>query len=314
MRERKEELNFKIYIFMYHYVRPIKNSNYPNIKGLEYSEFKKQINFFKNSFNILSNESFVDILNNKYLPKKDSILLTFDDGYKDHFDYVYPYLVKKKISANFYPPINVIKKKEILNVNKIHFILEKNKNRDELIEFIHSHIGNKKITNKIQKIKLESRFDDKKTILIKVLLQKFLPQKVRDKITSLLFKYVVNKNEKEFSKELYVSLANLKEMFKDGMIIGSHTLKHPWLETLNYEKQKKEIVDSIKFFEKNKILNKNFSVCYPYGSFNSNTIKILEKNKIRFALTTEFNCINSKNMKNIYKLPRYDANDFKNLS
>ena len=30
-------------IVMYHYVRPIKNSKYPNIKGLEIKEFKNQI-------------------------------------------------------------------------------------------------------------------------------------------------------------------------------------------------------------------------------------------------------------------------------
>ena len=39
--------NSTIYIIMYHYVRPIKNSEYPNLKGLELKDFKNQINFFK---------------------------------------------------------------------------------------------------------------------------------------------------------------------------------------------------------------------------------------------------------------------------
>ena len=34
-------------IVMYHYVRPIKNSKYPNIKGLELHGFQRQIEFFK---------------------------------------------------------------------------------------------------------------------------------------------------------------------------------------------------------------------------------------------------------------------------
>ena len=33
--------NSNIYIVMYHYVRNIKKSKYPNIKGLEFSDFKK---------------------------------------------------------------------------------------------------------------------------------------------------------------------------------------------------------------------------------------------------------------------------------
>ena len=36
-----------ITIIMYHYVRPIKGSSYPLIKGLELDEFKTQLNFLE---------------------------------------------------------------------------------------------------------------------------------------------------------------------------------------------------------------------------------------------------------------------------
>ena len=39
------------------------------------------------------------------------MLLTFDDGYLDHFKYVLPLLSKEKISGCFYPPIQILKKK-----------------------------------------------------------------------------------------------------------------------------------------------------------------------------------------------------------
>ena len=54
--------------------------------------------------------------------KKPLLLLSFDDGYIDHYKYVVPTLVKNKIKGCFYPPINIFKGK-LLNVNKIHFIL-----------------------------------------------------------------------------------------------------------------------------------------------------------------------------------------------
>ena len=72
--------NNKIYIVMYHYVREIKKSKYPNLKGLEYNEFKRQIDYFEKNFNILSNDQISEILVSKKIPKKKSILLTFDDG------------------------------------------------------------------------------------------------------------------------------------------------------------------------------------------------------------------------------------------
>ena len=88
--------DFTINIVMYHYVREIKNSKYPNLKGLEFKNFKNQINFFLRNFNILSDDDFKEILSNKKIPSKPSIILTFDDGYIDHYKYVYPYLRKKK--------------------------------------------------------------------------------------------------------------------------------------------------------------------------------------------------------------------------
>ncbi len=39
-----------ITIIMYHYVREIKNSKYPTIKGLEISSFKRQLDFLEKNF------------------------------------------------------------------------------------------------------------------------------------------------------------------------------------------------------------------------------------------------------------------------
>lgn len=95
---------------MYHYVREIKKSKFPNLKGLEFKDFKRQINFFSNNFNILSNNDFVEILKSKKIPKKKSILLTFDDGYIDHWKFVFPYLKKKKNFRMFLPTYRSNKK------------------------------------------------------------------------------------------------------------------------------------------------------------------------------------------------------------
>ena len=34
----------------YHYVREIKNSKYPNLKGLEYTKFKNQLDYLAKNF------------------------------------------------------------------------------------------------------------------------------------------------------------------------------------------------------------------------------------------------------------------------
>ena len=111
--------------------------------------------------------------------------MTFDDGYKDHYEYVFPHLSKKKISGIFYPPVKTIKNSEVLDVNKIHFIMEKNKNSKALLNLIYDLV--KKYDKKFnpinfKKMQLSSRYDNKEKILIKSLLQYLLPKKIRKKI------------------------------------------------------------------------------------------------------------------------------------
>lgn len=301
---------------MYHYVREIKKSKFQNLKGLEFQDFKKQINFFIKNFNIISHNDLVEILRTKKIPKKKSILLTFDDGYIDHWKYVFPYLREKKITGNFYPPVQVIKNNKMLDVNKIHFILEKEQDRKKILKSIFKYTN--KYLNKdenslnLNKIETKNRYDDKETVIIKRLLQTHLPLKIREKITNKIFNEIVNHSEESFSKKLYMNTKNIKEMFNNKMSFGSHGNNHYWWENLNYHDQERELKTSINFFKRIKVYDGNFSVCYPYGSYNLNTIKMIKKNNIKFALTTRVGSLNKNSIRYNFELPRHDTNDFKN--
>lgn len=302
---------------MYHYVRPIKNSKYPNINGLELFEFKDQLNFFKKKGNIICENQLNDIIKKKKIPKKPSIFLTFDDGYKDHYNYVLPTLVKHKIKASFYPPQKNIENKIVLDVNKIHFILEKEQNSKKILNFINAYLQKKHINFfeklDLTKINTSSRFDNKETILVKRLLQYFLPKNIRDKILDKLFEKIVNKNIQDFSKELYLNKKEVKEMSNLGMNFGIHGNYHMWWEHQSSKTINKEIQSPINFFNKITKNKKKLSICYPYGSYNKKVLSLIKnRNDISFALSTKVNCIKQKNLireKLFY--PRFDANDFK---
>ena len=78
--------NSNLSMIMYHYVRPLKNSKYPNLKALELTKFKEQIRWFKKEFDILDYDQFLEIINSKKLSKRKKLILTFDDGYKDNYN------------------------------------------------------------------------------------------------------------------------------------------------------------------------------------------------------------------------------------
>ena len=59
---------------MYHYVRDLKNSRFPKIKGLDYSHFIDQLKFLKKEYNILSIDEFI---NNEYSINKKKLCFNF---------------------------------------------------------------------------------------------------------------------------------------------------------------------------------------------------------------------------------------------
>ena len=308
-----------INIVAYHYVREIKNSKYPNIKGIEFNIFKKQIKFFKKKFDIISADDFVEIIETKKIinHRKPLLLLTFDDGYKDHYNYVFPTLIDEKITGCFYPPIKIFNG-DVLDVNKIHYILEKFDDKKILLDEILLYLKNefeiniKSLVNKKNRLHnfKVPEYDDHHTIIIKKILNKILPLVISRKTCNHFFKKYVNSNLKTFSKELYISSKNLKEMSDNNMHIGSHGVNHLLWNTLNEQEQEKEIVNSKRFFKKKLINLKNFSVCFPWGSYNSSSVKILKKKKVKFALTSNSGNIFFGKRYNRFTLPRYDANEF----
>ena len=301
----------KIYAVMYHYIHNKGINNY-KFNRLKINEFKSQIRFFKKNFNILNYEDFTEILLTRKIPKKPSVILTFDDGYKDHIENVFSVLKKEKLKGFFYPPTSIFDNK-LLDVNKIQIILSTNPDLKKIIDFTKKNLKKdfEEIIKKEKNI-LKSRYDNKDTTLIKRLYQYAIPKKKRVKLLNLLFNKIIDEDEKILSKKLYLNKKELINLHNEDMHIGVHGIDHFWLSKISDTQQIKEINGAKKFY-KSLNINSN-SICYPYGAYNKYTLKILKKYKFKFGLTTICDSINNKNINSIYTLNRYDTNDFKILS
>lgn len=305
----------KCKIVMYHYVRP-KESQFPEIRGLEIEGFKRQINYFKANFNFLTASQVLDcIYNNTDLPE-NSILLTFDDGLKEHYQYVFPFLKKEKVQGLFFPPVKPLEENIVLDVHKIHFILAKCKNTSRLKNEIFRFIRDKKQQFNLlepekyyEKLASPNRFDSGEIIFIKRILQRELSLHLRHEIVDYLFQKYVTENETEFSTELYMSKEEINEMIEGGMFFGSHGYSHEWLTNLTNEELTIELEKCTSFYSHLKKNHENWIMCYPYGDYNQFVIEKMIKMGYKLGLTTEVgDAILEK--KNAYTLKRYDTNDF----
>ena len=300
-------------IVMYHYVRHIKGSKFPNIKGLELEEFENQIEYISKYYNVISANDYIEAEKSGDSLGKNSLILSFDDGYADHYDFVLPALIRHNLKGIFFPVGKPSIERSILDVNKIHFILNSTKNFKEVVDFIEMKIFSIMkedfyIENLRRKFYKKNRFDIAEVNYIKRVLQLGLPFQYRTQLVKELFVKYVSKDEKDFANELYLSIDQLKEMRSCGMEIGSHGYEHFWLDSLNFADQEKDIKKSLSLL--NMVQNKGdkFFFCYPYGGYDKNTLKILNSYNCAAGFTCEVEVVNSS-ISNKLELPRLDTND-----
>ena len=225
---------------MYHYVRRIKESRFSGIKGLELDQFWEQLAFFKKYYNVISMDHILAaIYEGDQLPK-NSLLLTFDDAYADHFNHVYPILRNLNMKGCFYIPAKTVLEHKVLNVNKIHFILAMCTDISKLLNILKNQLSLLKYKYNLKnfdfyydELAIANRFDTKDIIFFKRLLQHALPEKVSNIILDNLFEHFIDIDETSFAKELYMDKLQIQELLKGGMHIGCHGYDHYWWNKCN---------------------------------------------------------------------------------
>ena len=100
----------------------------------------------------------------------------------------------------------------------------------------------------------------------------------------------------------------------EGMYFGSHGLTHRWLSTLSQEEQSLEIAKSFDELHNLALIDLNCDpkfMCYPYGSYNQDTINLLVSQKVSFSLTTKVGAATGRlDDLSRHQLKRWDTNDF----
>ena len=312
-------INNNLTIVMYHYVRDLVHSRYPRIHGLQIELFREQVQFLKKNYNFVTVEQILDAYENnsvRDLPEHP-VLLTFDDAYKDHFDFVFPYLEHEHIQGAFYAPVKAVTENTILDVNKIHFILASTPEEKlsqllgELkyqLDYYRKDWNLHNYDYYFDKLAVANRFDSKEVIFIKRLLQVELDERLRKIITNDVFQKVVGMDEGMFSRELYMSMDQIKCMVDNGMHFGSHGYDHYWLGNLPREQMEADIDKALEVMDE--FIDADAWVMnYPYGNYNAGVLEYIKSKGCRLGLTTEVRVADIGN-DSILEFPRLDCNDF----
>jgi peptidoglycan/xylan/chitin deacetylase (PgdA/CDA1 family) len=293
---------------MYHYVRDNDAEKTPHLSSLYFEDFKSQLDWLQSEFQLLTYAEMNDcIVKHKPFPA-NTFMLTFDDGLKDHYKYVFHELKKRKLEGIFYVNSSIYEKAFPMAVHITHFILEKI-GAQEFTKIIVAKLKKHNVSIETTHLDDVYRYDDINYSHIKQLMNYSLNYAVRDKIIEELF-FDFYQNPAEFCDHIYLSLDELKEMHEGGMIIGNHTHSHKVLSRLSREEQHHEIKKCSDFLKKELNID-NASFCFPYGhhhTFNGITLELLSNLNLSSAFTTKRETT-SANVYGRFMLQRFDTVD-----
>jgi peptidoglycan/xylan/chitin deacetylase (PgdA/CDA1 family) len=276
---------------MYHYVRNPEDTPYKGIHSVRESDFIRQVKYLKEKYEMVSPALMMDFLSGQYKPRKKLCVLTFDDGLKEHGQFVTDILHSSQIKGQFFIPTACITEGYVLPVHKNHFLLASldfEYYKKTFLAFLkekHPYISLIVDSGKVAKT---YRWDKEEVAHFKYLLNYVLPKPVRNEILKLVFEKELGAEE-EFAKDLYLSWSEIRDMQSNGMLIGGHSHRHNVLSSLDNETQQKELSTCMSLIKTNIYPSNHWFFSYPFGktsTFTDHTINCLKQEGVSCAYST----------------------------
>jgi len=284
----------KFPILMYHYVRPSEKRLSSRHNVLDYQLFLNQLEILRGNYQFVTSREIVQNHRNQK-DVSSQVWLTFDDGYKDCIDYVVPGLLKFGARATFYIPTEAIFERKLLGVNKVHILLSGNRTPKQLVEICSRFFEEMRVGRSIDesfddlfcRFGVENLWNDAETEFLKKIFLRILPIDLGAELLSRVFEEVVFRSESSWADDLYLTPQDLKTMDSLGMEIGSHGHSHNWLGDLDKTSQIEDLSKSFQLLESVIGRDDSRTMCYPFGSYNADTIEILSSLAVRTAVVND---------------------------
>ena len=304
----------QLHVVMYHYVRDLPNTRFPAIKGMLTRDFEAQVESLAGRYEMATLESALDFLAGSYLPRRDLCLLTFDDGFKDHYTDVLPILAQRGIQGLFFVVTSCVEEHKVLPVHKNHFLMAAlgfEEYRDGVLKCLAELSADTSTDVDMATAQRTYRWDTPEVAALKYLLNFRLEEDLRDRLLDMLFAQHLG-DEAEFSHQLYLSWEEAREMQSAGQLIGGHTHTHVPLARLDDERQRADLEKCACILRERVSPQTLWPFSYPYGKSDTfNTVSIQALRDLDFACS--FSTEVGPNAPNTdpYAIRRFDPKDVK---
>ena len=280
-------------ILTYHRVGNATNNSSLTISP---ENFEKQIKYLAGNKIIISMEDLVTNIKKDIEFPEESVVITFDDGYKDNYTNAYPILKKYNLPFTIFLSTDYIGSDKITWYDELRYKIERGNCKSIVLKANNSErynlMGEKekiKAINGIFRLIINNNNEKRKIFLSE--LDNELKVEVPRKVV----------------EDTMLSWEDVKEMAVDTSIsFGAHTCSHCKLTSVSLKEAEEEITESKRIIEK-EIGEKISFFSYPHGGHNETIKQIVKENGFDCAVTIVYgkNYLES----DLFALKRIGVND-----
>jgi peptidoglycan/xylan/chitin deacetylase (PgdA/CDA1 family) len=275
-----------IVAFVYHRVTDRSHGDIGYLKydvGIDYRSFDVQVATIKRHFRIVGLSEYIDCISGRKQPERRIALLTFDDADSEFIEYALPVLSKHLCKSVVFAPTDFIgTDKHIWHLRVTNLIRSID---SEGWTRLQSHAGqfNEQIAKVIRQSSVAD--EDRRAKTCRVLAHTL------DQMDPYELDLIVTELEQIAAAKytLGVTCMNweqLAQIARQGVAIGSHTVTHRKLASLDEQAIRTELVES-KLLLEQKLGNTVTAICYPAGSFNDTVMAAAPEAGYQAGFTTK---------------------------
>ncbi len=223
-----------IQIFVYHRVNEEGDPFFPAIPT---KLFERQLTYLASQYSVIGLEEAVERMKHGDVPD-NTVVITFDDGYRDNYLNAFPILKKLSLPATIFLATDAMDSRRVLWHDRVFSAFRET--RQEVLEAI----GQDKMRFQLGTLreKLEAQGE-----VLKVL--RSLKEEERAECLGRLIEALQVEGKQE-AEHLMLSWDEVRLMHEGGISYGSHTITHPILSQVSREQAIREIYDSKMTIEK----------------------------------------------------------------
>jgi len=258
---------------MYHYVRPLPDPHFPDMRSRTVDEFAEQVEMVRSSGeHVWSMDELLNLAERGAPVPDHGWLFTFDDGLRDHLDHAAPVLEAAGFTGAFFPSGFPVKEQRSLRSQKIQMILACGAPPDDVLErttaFLREQLDAAELDTWLARSHelANFRLNDPVTARAKFLLQNALPQRDMDAFLDALLGSVGTLQDPELFRDLYLTPDAVRELGRRGHFVGTHGMQHVRYGLMTEDEAIEDVTRSLEVLAPLGVTAGRTAIIYPYGS------------------------------------------------